>query len=244
MQHLCPRCRNAIPTEDDGSLSFCTYCGAPQVRLSEELLTAAESAAPADALVAGSAPPPRPEDAERARDHIHWRGALQCAALSGLIGLLWALLATWKENFSVLALFWALSAPVVTLGIYSARFPASRIRAGFGARLGILAGLAITVAFAAVNIGQTLLQRFVFHNIGTLDAAAAANLVQAKSRMLAWAGPQPPDVTTHMMAMIDRPEFRAGFMLVGFAMLTVLYLLFMGAGGAFAGLMRSRKRAA
>jgi hypothetical protein len=247
MQHLCPRCRHAIPTEDDGALHFCHVCGAPQVRLSEELLLAAEAASNPGQNPDGTTstnPDATTAAQDLDRDHINWRGAIHCALLAGLIALALELLSLASGIFDLLAFFWATGAPIIILGIYAARFRETRINTDFGARLGLLTGGFIALAMASVDLVHTLLDRFVYHSAAALDAQTAASFAQIKSQTLARAGSQSAAVAAQLVGMLNLPEFRAGIFLSGIAFVTVAYLIFSTTGGAFAGFLRSRKPAA
>lgn len=238
MQRLCPRCRYAISFEDDGGLCFCPHCGAPQVRLSEEL--SAEMEQQRDAAAVGDAAS-APAAATADTGAINWRGALRCAALAGAIAGALALLSIPLPGIFLLALFWALTAPVVTLGIYAARFRVSRIRPGFGARFGLLCGLAVLAAMATVNTSSILVQRFVLHHTVEFDTLMAHQIAQLQTTVAQQAG---NPASAPLAGALHDAEFRAGLWLSSLAMMSVLYLVFSMAGGSFAGMLRAGKPAA
>lgn len=230
MQHLCPRCRQAITTADEGTLRFCVHCGAPQVRVHPDLL-----AAPVAASEHGAEPGPPPLLAAN-----NWRGAIQCAALAGAIALSLAALATVIPPIAALDLLWAISAPVIVMGFYHARFPASVIRPRFGARLGLLTGGAVMLGTLIVDVTEGVLSRFVFHTSGALDTALANTFTEAQQRAAAMSVGQQADTAAQIAHFLSVPEFRAALLLMLFTFPVVIYLLLSTAGGAFAGFLRSR----
>jgi len=237
MQRLCPRCRYAISASEDGTLCFCPHCGAAQVRLSEELLDRMESQrgeladreAAASTPVQGGVPP----------GDVDWRGALNCAALAGLLAFVLSALGEAVPLLALLGFFWAMSAPVVTLGIYVARFRATRIQPGFAARLGLLSGFAVLLGSTVVNVGAMLVQRLVFHHGADFDAMFNDRVHAVQSTLVQQSGAAAAPV----VALLNVPEFRAGMLLSGYAIFSCGYLVFSLAGGAFAGLMRGRRPA-
>ena len=48
----------------------------------------------------------------------------------------------------LLTLLWAIISPVVVIGLFQSRFPLVPITTGFGARLGLLTGLAVGVVLS------------------------------------------------------------------------------------------------
>lgn len=229
MQRLCPRCHNAVTLEDSSSLIFCGHCGAPQIRLSEELLAQAEfPAEPTGAAFTPNLP----------ISTVNWPGAVRCALLAGAIALALELLALALPAIGALSFFWAIGAPIVTLGIYTSRFHDTAIRPGFGARLGTLTGLAVMLGLWAVNVAGTLYGRFVSHTTAHFDNDFNTRLAQLKASTLQQAGSA--STAQPMLNMLDNPEFRAGLLLAGTAMLIALYLVFSAAGGAFAAALRSK----
>lgn len=234
MQRLCPRCRNSVTFEDSSSLVFCGHCGAPQIRLSEELLSQAEAGQEA---TSEAFPVPLKYDTNSTVD---WQGAVRCAALAGAIALLLSAVAIKLEPVSLLALFWAVSAPIVTLGIYAGRFRSTRILPGFGARLGILTGIAVTLGMATVNTVQVLVERFVFHSAAHVDAQMNQLFAQFETNSLQQSGAAAQPI----LSLLQIPEFRAGFLLASLAFFIAMYLVFSAIGGAFAGYLRAKSAAA
>ena len=238
MQRLCPRCRHAIAVEDEGSLAFCPFCGAPQVRISQEMLDQIASDREAletaqEAQLSGTAPvPPQPPAGA-----VDWPAAVRCAGLAGAIALGLTILAEPLPVVSLLALFWAAGAPVVTLGFYSARARQTVVRPGFGARLGLLSGLAVLSAMAIVNTVTLLLMRFVFHHAAPIDAPLDAFFTQMRAQVLQQGANA---AAAGLPGLLEVPEFRAGLLLTFSGIFAAGYLLFSMAGGAFAGLLRSR----
>lgn len=245
IQRICPRCRTVLHLEDETSLVFCSNCSAPQVRISPELLEqtaaqqdaahtaaqtaahgASKTAAPPDGTPASFVPPVL----------NRWTGAIQCAGLAGAVAAGLTLVSFALPPVVLLTLFWIISAPIVVLGVYAARFRNTRITAAFAARLGILCGLAILICLFSLDTIHLCLSRFVFHSTAELDQWTASIFVQddvmLRNRFGADAAPA--------LQMLAVPEFRAAVLLMCAAVTAALYLLYSAAAGAFAGLLRSR----
>lgn len=220
-----------LQQEDQGTLLFCFHCGAPQVMVSEDLLRQAEKqrAALESGLAAGDL-----EENEAAP--LVWPSAIRYALLSGAVAAGLTLISFALPPVLLLAWFWAIGAPVVAIGVYSAKFGQTRLRPGFGARLGLLCGLAIFFAMAVVNTGGLLLARFVFHAATQIDAQLAAMFTQLRTAIQAQGGP----AQASALAWLNVPEDRVGLLLSMFGIILFIYLGLSAAGGAFAVMLRSR----
>jgi uncharacterized Zn finger protein (UPF0148 family) len=244
MQRLCPRCHNVLLTADDGTLVYCGHCGAPQVRLSEEMLE--QAAQQATAAAAASLDPNVPADSrppvERVTEvsAIIWPGAIQCAGLAGAVAAVLTLLSFLLPAVSLLSLLWGFAAPVVVLGLYAARFPRTRIYTGFGARLGLLSGLAIALASMTINSVALVLERFALHGSASIDSQIEQMFVQMRTSL---AASPSADEMHAMLRWLTIPEFRAGLVLASLGMMLGLYLAYSSLAGAFAGALRSRRGA-
>jgi hypothetical protein len=221
-----------LPPHDEGTLIFCIHCGAPQVLLSEELLTQVETQSKADA--GGTNVGPVPRDSRS----LVWAGAIRCAALAGAIAAGLACLSALLPSVTLLTILWTIISPVVVLGLFQARFPLMPITTGFGARMGVLTGLFVATALSVVATAMLLVARFGIHTMGEFDKQWASSLDQLQTRMLSQYG---NDVLP-LMKMYSLPEFRAGMMLSGIAFGVAILFAITTAGGAFAGFARSRPR--
>jgi hypothetical protein len=232
---ICSRCHTVLHREDEGSLVFCWNCGAPQVQLSEELREQIDQQISAQETAAN--PPSEPILQPIAPTYaIVWRGAIQCAGLAGAVAAALALLSFALPPVALLSFFWFISAPIIVLGIYSSRFRQTRITTGFGARLGLLTGLAILIATTTLKTIGLVLQRFVFHSTAEIDVQLANLFTQVHTSITASSGP----AAKAALDMLAIPEFRAGIVLSSIALCIAIYLAFSVAAGAFAGYHRSR----
>jgi hypothetical protein len=219
--------------EPDGSLIFCSNCGAPQVIVSEELLSQAQKqqAALSSGLTAdilGISP-----------DAVVWPAAIRYAALAGLVAAALTLVSFALPPVILLAWFWAIGAPVVVLGVYVAKTHPTRLHAAFGARLGLLCGLAIAFCMSAINAAGLVLARFVFHGASQIDTQLAAMFTQLRTTIQQQGSPAQASV----LAWLNIPEDRLGLMLIMSAIVLLLYLGLSALGGTFAALLRSRSNA-
>lgn len=230
-QRQCPRCHTVLVHENPGTLLFCWNCGAPQVTVSEELLTQWEKQRAA--LESGILTGGLPGDETRA---IDWRIALRYAALAGLAAAGLTLISFALPPVLLLAWFWAIGAPVVAIGAYSAKFRDTRLRPGFGAQFGLLCGLAIFFAMSIVNTSGLLLARYVFHAATQIDGQLAAMFTQLRATIQAQGGPSQGAA----LAWLKIPEDRVGLLLSMFGIILFVYLGLSAAGGAFAVMLRQR----
>jgi len=239
-QRPCPRCHNLLLNEDSGALLYCSHCGAPQVLLSEELREqAAENLNAANGIPAAAgnladAGVPALDTSDPTT--VDWTEAVRVAGLGGLIALCLGLLSMAVPPVEILAFLWALIAPIVVLGMYCARRKHTRIRAGFGARLGLLTGLAIAAALSIVDALRLVLFRFIFHRGAEIDSWMMALFTKLREAQAANQQPMPFNDAI--------PEFRVGMLLFVLGFILCFYLVYAIVSGAFGGLMRSRNRAA
>jgi hypothetical protein len=232
MHEFCHRCHAELPPHDEGTLSFCSHCGAPQVMLSEELQNQLETQSEAASAAANALP-----GARDAASQI-WPIALRCVGLAAAITAALTLLSALWAPLVLLTWFWAMSSPVIVLGIFQARSPTTPITTGFGARLGLLTGLAIAFVLSATNTITMLAMRRA-NTMGDFDARMNAMVDQVHAQAAA----QPGAPGLPFAQALTLPEFRAGMVLVGMAAMTLLLMVLTTAGGAFAGYLRSRPRA-
>ena len=138
----------------------------------------------------------------------------------------------------LLTIFWVVISPVVVIGIFQARYPLAAMTAGFGARLGLLTGLANGLVLSAGTTVSLVIARFGFNAMGAFDKQLDMVFSQAQERVAA----QSPADVANFMKMYSLPEFRAGIMLASAAFGILLLLTITTVGGAFAGFARSRAR--
>ena len=225
----CPRCHALLLEEQEGSLIFCFNCGAPQITVSEELITEAQKQrAMLDSGLSGVL--------DGHPDAVVWPAAVRYATLAGALAAALTLVSFALPPVILLAWFWAIGAPVVVLGVYNAKIRPASLRAGFGARLGLLCGLAIFFAMSAINACGLVFARFVFHNAAQIDSQLAAMFTQLRTTIQQQGGPAQAPV----LAWLNIPEDRLGLLLLMSAFVLIIYLGLSALGGAFAALLRSR----
>ena len=231
MQETCHRCGGDLPV-GSGESPFCPHCGAPQLFLAIEnqsVETGGEPAPGPGGVVGEPSPPPPPLPRQ-----VEWKTAIRCAALVASVGCLLALGSVRFSLLSTLSLMWFMSASLITLGIYQKRIPAAWMDVGVGARIGAVVGVCLALGLGIAMAGVGMVARFAMHRMGPFDAAMAARTQDAIRNS---ATPVPAD----MLGFLASPEFRAGMMLAGFAFLALALLILSTLGGAFAGLLRTRR---
>jgi hypothetical protein len=205
------------------------------VLLSEELREQIDQQISAQQNAANPLADPIPQPAAPG-NAIVWRGAIQIAALAGAVAAALALLSFALPPVVLLSLFWFISAPIIVMGFYSSRFRKTRITASFGARLGLLTGLAILIVSSTLNTIGLVLQRFLFHSTAELDSQIAKMFDQVHANFAS----QSQQSVKIMNDMLAIPEFRAGILLSSIFFGLALYLAYSATAGAFAGYLRSR----
>jgi hypothetical protein len=226
MHKFCHRCGGEL-SAGDGEASFCQHCGAPQIYL----IDYEETPATGDEATTGALPPPRPRE-------VDWKAAIRCAALVALVGAVLSGVAMRVPVLSPLSSLWIISGSLITVALYQRRRPLAWMDAGIGARIGMVAGVTL-IAFLALSMALAgLIARYGLHSMAGFDAQLTEQL-HAQIEKAAAANPEPAEVTRYLYS----PEFRAGMMLTGFAMLAGVLLVLSTVGGAVGGLLRTRRRA-
>jgi predicted secreted protein len=226
MPEYCHRCGEELPAGSRES-PFCPHCGAPQLFLALENQSMETGGEPAPGTIPGAPPPPHPQQVE-------WKTAIRCAALVAGIAALLSVAAMRIDVLSPISFLWIMSASLITLGLYRKRRPSAWVDVGVGARIGVVVGVFLALGLGMAMAGWGLVARFALHSMGSFDAQMA---VQMQTAIQKSATPFPPN----LLGFIRSPEFRAGVMLAGFAMLSVFLLALSTLGGAFAGLLRTRR---
>lgn len=229
---LCPRCHSVLHREDAGSLVYCWNCGAAQVQVSAELM---EQAALAQAAPEASAS----DTTASATDAVIWSGAIRCAGLAGGIAGMLTLFSFALPPIALASFFWAISAPIIIVGIYHARYRQTRMTTGFAARLGLLCGLAMLLAVLSLDAVHLCLLRYAFHATAPIDGQIAYFFSQEETLITAQTGAA---AAAPVLRMFTVPEYRAGILLALSAFMVGIYLVFTTVAGAFAGFLRARAR--
>ncbi len=207
--------------DGDGALVYCPHCGAPQVRLSEELRTQADqqlSGAPE--VVA-----PAPLDPAATR----WDNLIRiCAVTAALLTV-----------FVMLVPPLALVAPAIVLAVYAGRHRLARITTGLGASVGLVCGTFLSLGLMLVQTAGLLALRLGTHGPNEFDSYFTRALIQTKAQMVAQGG---ADAASMMDRMTAVPEFRVGMFLGMMAMLVAILLVFSTLSGALAGYLRRGPR--
>jgi len=233
MAVLCHKCGEELAA-GGGESPFCPRCGSPQLYLSLEnqsVETGGEPVLGADgAPTTGTLPPPRVQ-------LVEWKTAIRCAAAVAGIGAALALGSMWIEALSPVTFLWAMSASLITLWLYQRRKPLAWMDARVGAHIGVVVGLCLALGLGFALAGWGMVERYGLHGMGNFDQQIAEQVQVAIQRTAQSSTPVPAE----MMAFVQSPEFKAGMMLTGFAMVSAGLLLLSTLAGAFAGLMRMRK---
>jgi hypothetical protein len=225
MQQHCHRCGGDLPSGEEVT-PFCPHCGAPQLYLQDyDRPILADSATD----TTGSPPPPHPQE-------VDWKTAIRCAVLVAGIAAALNLLATRLPLLSPLSTLTILCASLVTVSLYQRRRPRARMNAAVGARIGLVTGITLIVCLATAMAIAGLIARYALHSMGAFDAELTQQL-RTQIEHAEASNPASPELLRYFYT----PEFRAGMMLTGVGMVAVLLLLLSTLGGAFGGLLRTRR---
>jgi hypothetical protein len=226
MHKYCHRCGEELSGGDDLS-PFCPHCGAPQLYLPDY----DRPAETPETNTTGAPPPPQPRQ-------IEWKTAIRCALLVAAIAAALSLVATRFEPVSLLSWLWTVSGSLITLALYQRRRPAAWMDAGIGARIGIVVGVVLVSCLAVAMATGGLVARYGLHNMASFDVQLTQQLHTQIEHALA-VNPEAKAVRGYLYS----PEFRAGIMLTGFAMMGAMLLVLSAIGGAVGGLLGMRRRA-
>lgn len=230
MLERCHRCGEELPAAS-GESPFCPHCGAPQLYLSldQQSLDTGDDAQ--GGSTTGALPPPPPR-------MVDWKIAIRCAALVALVGAVLSLCAIRVQMLSPISFLWIMSGSLITLGLYQKRLPAAWMDVRVGARIGVVVGLCLSSGLAIAMAGWGLVERFGLHAMGSFDEGLGQVIQMMRDRTLQQ--PASPE-TAEMLRWLATPEFRAVYALTACAMAAACILLVSALGGAFAGLLRTRR---
>jgi hypothetical protein len=225
MHKFCHRCGEELSGGDDLS-AFCPHCGAPQIYLVDY----EQPAETTDTSTTGAPPPPQPRQVE-------WKTAIRCALLVAGVAAALTLVATRFESISPLSWLWTVSGSLITLALYQRRRPKAWMDAGIGARIGVVVGLVLVSCLAVAMAASGLVARYALHNMAGFDAQLTQQLHVQIEHAIA-TNPEAKAVRGYLYS----PEFRAGIMLTGFAMLSGVLLVLSTVGGAVGGFLHTRRK--
>jgi hypothetical protein len=232
MDESCPRCGALLQPVDHSPPVFCSQCGLPQLRVSEDAV--AQPVAPGEDGLGAQ------ESSRGHRPEVAWPRALRIIALAALIGVVPPMLlpgALTTGEVSNLSLMLTPLLSMVTVSIYYRGRPRRTVNASVGSRMGAVLGLMMgaLVAFATGVAGFVL--RYGYRST-VMDQRIDEVLTQLPAQ-LKNAGPMPPE----LMNFLQSPEFRAGSFIMGHV-LTLLVMVAVSAvcGWIAGGLLWARRR--
>ena len=222
MEHLCPHCNSAV----DDSSAFCPNCNSPQVRFSGSKL-------PSD-LISGkigaetqirveqpfSVPGlTLPESTSTLNLHIAMRSALNAGAMAAVLSLI--------PGAFIMA--------IPLAGFLCVRFYFRRSRVGTpssrtGFRLGALAGLFGALLFAGLITAGTV----ITHSENEIrdQMIQRVRLAQAQN---------PDPQVRQWLAYFEAPDGLVLLMIFSAILMSVIFVLLSGTGGAFSAFLLRRK---
>ena len=214
---------------------FCPHCGAPQLLLSdysEPLSTGLESTDGSGTSSTGTLPPPRP-------NRIDWPMALRGSILVSIVAAVLSLLAVGLPNFTLIGSVWIISASLTTLALYQRRRPLAAMNAGVGARIGLLVGCVLVFFLAATLSVGLCVGRYKLHIMSGFDSEIALAMKTQKVQFDQLSATRP--IRAEDLAFVTSLQYRTTMVLLYFALLLFAILLISVFGGAFGGLLRTRR---
>jgi hypothetical protein len=197
---------------EDGT-PFCAQCNTPQIRVGGSF---------AEGITGLERPTQGVTYAGIAG--IQWSQALPSAALAGLIAAVLMFIPLGAFGLGMIA------AGVLAVLFYRRRNPIGILTPGMGARLGAVSGMLGFAIFAVFTSVEVL----VFHSGGQLRAALLEAVQQSASRT---SDPQAQQV----LAYLKSPPGLALVMVLGLALMFVVFLIFSSLGGALGAVLLRRK---
>jgi hypothetical protein len=196
-------------------------------------MEAPESGESAAAASSGVAAPPQPRE-------VHWRTALRYGALVAVVGGALTGVGTVSGFVSFLSFLWVVSGGVIVLGFYQKHKPAARMNVRVGFRIGVATGVMMTAALALAFGIAGAAARYGLHRMGDFDAQVQSFEGQMTERMRDQK--QSPEVQAEAERLMNSPEVRGGVAVVYLGILGGVLVLLSAGGGAFAGMMRTRRQ--
>lgn len=159
MMQVCHRCGdNLVPDE-----LYCPHCGAPQLRVEEsEVLPAGQESVLQQSL-------------DHLADMMRWRSAVAAA-------LLVAVPAALLSDFLSLGALWVFLGGFFTVSLYRRR-TASSTNGRIGWRIGGLMGCIAAILWMALEAASMLVERYVLHQGGLIDATLRNSVQKAIATM-------------------------------------------------------------
>ena len=218
MDLICPRCGAPLPYIDHTPALFCGQCGLPQLRVSEDALTA---------------PVPPPSQTQTSGG-IDWPRAFRIVLSTAAVGVAVPSLLPGALATGAIAGVSLLLTPVLTLATvfaYGRGRTAAATSTSTGAHLGAVLGLLMgaLIAFVTGVAGFVLRYSYHSHAMDDIIGQAIGQMPAQLAAQMASVGPPPPE----LLAFIASPEFRAGTFLFGH----VFWLLLLVAVGSLCGWM-------
>ena len=224
MQEYCHRCGGELPASD-GESPFCSHCGSPQIYLQDY----EQQSGAVEANTTGAIAPPRPQQVE-------WKTAIRCAALVAGVAAGLSLVSERLQVISLLSTLWTISGSIIALAMYQRRRPLAWMDAGVGARIGLVVGLALVACLGVAWGVGGLVARFGLHSLAGFDDQMTQVLKVGYDKTVAM-NSMPPEFRRFWFS----PEFRAGYVLAMFGVVSGILLVMSTVGGAVGGFMRMRR---
>lgn len=223
MEPLCHRCGATLAAAE----TFCSNCGAPQLRIEEGI----------EGVEAFNAASPRPVGASEPRDPS-WKDAILVAIIFAVpVGLLCS---------NVIPIPAGLFFPVVIGGgvgavhLYRRRAATALLTPRVGLRIGLLLGLAAGVLSATADGLQMVVQRFALHNPAAPDKYIET-LVQPFLMSFAQ-NPKSQAQLPDFYAALASPDGKAAVLLFSTFCTSFAILMFSSLGGALGAKFFSARR--
>lgn len=228
MEITCNRCHQTVQAEN----CYCPKCGMPQLQYTAAESTAGQPEAGIQPTLDAGA--------------VVWKPALRAALLFALPA---GVLASGLSPSGIFGLLWMAAAASWAVAMYVRSQKPAWITLGAGARIGLVTGLIAGWMAFAVSGGTLFVERFVLHQSGQMDASwknfenlNKQAIQQVLSSRTAEEAAQMQAMYAPYLAMLDKPEGRAGVEALSYASNSLLLVFFGMVGGALGARLMARSR--
>lgn len=200
MDLICPRCGSPLHLVDGSPAPFCSHCGLPRLRVSDDALSQASPAL----------------QQEDSAGTLEWPRALRSLAVVAAIGVAVPCVLPGALASGSVSGVSLLLTPVLALAAvfsYGRGRPQQSTSTTAGARIGAVLGLMMGAAIAFVTgvAGFVLRYGYRSHAMDDTIGQAISQVPAQLAAQMGSAGPPPPE----LLAFIASPEFRAGSFIAG-----------------------------
>lgn len=195
MELICQRCGAGLLSDD---AAFCSNCGLPQLRISEDAITPADEPAGQERTELRASKPVGNMRAD-------WRYALRCAITVAAPAGILMIFASRSELATLLLFLWIIGAAMLAVVLYHRGRPALPLSFKMGARIGATTGTLMAGILFFIFAVTAFTMRFHEHS-SEMDNAYRERIEQVAAQQ---------KLTPELEQLFRSPEGKAGVMVGG-----------------------------